>query len=84
MPKSSRDGMGTTTSRTACPAPELALLWPPVVRPKRRKVSLRSLPALLGARPQPVPRAASLSCSGDCTRGRGGNRRRAWWRTSGD
>ena len=40
--------MGTTTSRTACPAPELASLWPPAVRPELTKASLRSMPASLG------------------------------------
>ena len=55
MPKSLWDGMGTATSRTACPAPELASLWPRVVRPEHREPSLRSLPASLGARPRPVP-----------------------------
>ena len=78
MPKSSRDGMGTTTSRTACPAPELVSMWPPAVHPEHREASLRSLPASLGARPRPLPRAASLSCSGACTRGRGMNRHRVW------
>ena len=84
MPKSSRDGMGTTTSRMACPAPELASLWHPAVRPERREPSLRSLPASLGARPPPVPRAGSLACSGAYTRGRGVNGLRLWCRMSGD
>ena len=56
VPRSSRDGMGTTTSRTACPALELASLWPPAVRAERREASLCSLPSSLGARQQPVPR----------------------------
>ena len=84
MPKSSQEGMGRNTSRTACPAPELASLWPPVARPERREPSLRSLPASLGACPPPVSRAASLSCLGACTRGRGVNRRREWCRMSGE
>ena len=81
MPKSSRDGMGTITSRPAAcprPAPELASLRPPAVRPRRTEASLRSLAASLGARPPPVLRAASLSSSGTCTRWCGVNRRRAW------
>ena len=54
MPKSSREGMGMTTSRAGpppCPrpAPELASLRPE--RPERWEASLRSLPASLGARP---------------------------------
>ena len=84
MPKSSRDVMGTTTSRGACPAPELASLWPLAVRLERRQPTLRSLPASLGARPPPKPRAGSLSWSGACTRGRGVNRRWLWCRMSGD
>ena len=84
VPESWRDSMGTTTSRTACPAPELASLSPPAVHPERREASVRSLPAPLGARPRPVPRADSLSCSGACTRDRGANRCRVWCRTSGD
>ena len=78
------DGMGMTTSRLACPAPDLASLWPPAVRPERREPSLRSLPASPGARPPPVPRAGYLSCSGGCTRGRGVNPRQLWCRMSGD
>ena len=42
MPKSSRDGMGTTTSRLAAcphPAPDLASLRPRAVRPERPEPS---------------------------------------------
>ena len=70
MAKSSRDGVGMITSRTACPAPELASPWPPAVRLERREDSLRALPASLGARPRPLPGTALLSCLGACTRGR--------------
>ena len=84
VPKSSRNGMGTTTSRGACPVPELALLWPPAQRPQRCEPSLRSLPASLGVRPPLVPPGGSLCCLGSCRRGRGLNQRRVWCRMSGD
>ena len=87
VPKSSRDGMGTITSRPAAcprPAPEVASLGPPVVRSERTEASLGSPPASLGARSSPVPRAASVSASGTCTRWCGVNRQRAWCRGSGD
>ena len=66
MPKSSRDGMGTTTSRGACPAPELASLWAPQEHPDRREPSLRPLLASLGVRPPPVPPGGS-PCSSELT-----------------
>ena len=87
MPKSSRDGMGEIASRPAPyprPAPELASLRPPAVRPERAEASLRSLGASLGARPPPEPRARSLSSTGTCTRRCVVNRLRACCRTSGD
>ena len=74
--------MGTTTSRGACPAPELASLWSPAERPERRQTSMRPLPASLGVRPPPVPPGGSPCSSGN--QGRGLNRRRAWCRMSGD
>ena len=82
MPKSSRDGMGTTTSHGACPAPVLASLPAPAERPERREPSMRPLPASLGVRPPPVPSGGSPCSSGN--RGRGLYRRQAWCRMSGD
>ena len=82
VPKSSRDGIGPTTSRGACPAPVLASLPPPTERPERREPSLRPLPALLRVRPPPVPPGGS-PCSSR-KRGPGLNRCRAWCRMSGD
>ena len=58
-PKSSRDGMGTTTSRATCPAAVLASLPVPAERPERREPSLCTLPASLGDRPPPVPTGRS-------------------------
>ena len=87
VPESSRDGMGTITSRPVPyprPPPEVASLRPPQVRPERADASLRSLEASLGARPPAVPWAASLSSPCTCTRWCGVHRRRAWCRISGD
>ena len=81
VPKSSRDGMGTTTSRGACPA-LVASLPARAERPERREPSLRPLPDSLGVCPPSVPPGGSPCSSGN--RGRGLNRRRAWCRTSGD
>ena len=58
VPKSSRDGMGTTTSRGTCPELVLASLPPPAERPERREPSLRPLPASLGSVHQRCLRAA--------------------------
>ena len=89
-PNSSRDGMGTTTSRATCPAAVLASLPVPPERPERREPSLRTLPASLGARPPPVPTGWSppgpsggSACSSG-NRGRGLYLRLAWCRISGD
>ena len=82
VPKSSRDGMGTTTSRGACPAPVLASLPPPAERPERREPSLRPPPASLGVRLPAVPPGGLPCSSGNW--GWGLNRRRAWCRVSGD
>ena len=87
-PNSSRDGMGTTTSRARCPVAVLASL--PPERPERRDPSLRTLPASLGGRPPPVPAGwsppgpsgGSVCSSGN--RGRGLYLRLVWCRISGD
>ena len=81
-PKSSRDGMGTTTSRATTPAPVLASLPAPAERPERREPSPRAMPASLGARPAPVP-PGQLPCSSG-NRPRGWYLRRARCRMSGD
>ena len=87
---SSRDGMGTTTSRATCPAAVLASLPVPPERPKRRKPSLRTLLASLGARAPPVPagwsppgHSGGSACSSG-NRGRALYLRLAWRRTSGE
>ena len=89
-PKSSRDGMGTTTSRATCPAAVLASLPVPAERPERCEPSLRTLPASLGGRPPPVPAGRSplvplvgSPCSSG-NRGRGLYLRLVWCRISGD
>ena len=87
-PNSSRDGMGTTTSRATCPVAELASM--PPERPERRDPSLRTLLASLSGRPTPVPAGWSpLGPSGGsaCSsgnRGRGLYLRLVWCRISGD
>ena len=85
---SSRDGMGTTTSRATCPVAVLASL--PPERPERRDPSLRTLPASLGGRPPPVPAGWSppgpsggSACSPG-NRGRGLYLSLVWCRTSSD
>ena len=58
VPKSSRDGIGISTSRPApcpLPAPELASLWSPALRPERAEPLLRSLQSSLAARPALIP-----------------------------
>ena len=86
-PNSSRDGMGTTTSRATCPVAVLASL--PPERPERRDPSLRTLPASLGGRPPlepaglspPGPSGGSACSSGN--RGRGLYLRLVWCPISG-
>ena len=87
-PNSSRDGWGTTTSRTTCPLAVLASL--PPERRERCDPSLRTLPASLGARPPPVPAgwsppgpSAGSACSSG-NRGLGLYWRLVWCRISGD
>ena len=87
-PNSSRDSMGTTTSRATCPVVVLASL--PPKHPQRRDPSLRTLPASLGGRPPPVPAGWSPSgpsggsaCSSG-NRGRGLYLHLVWCRISGD
>ena len=87
-PNSSRDGMGTTTSRATCPVAVLASL--PHERPERRDPSLRTLPASLGGRPPPVPAGWSppgpswgSACSSG-KRGRGLYLHLVWCQISGD
>ena len=87
-PNSSRDGMGTTTSRATCLVAVLASL--PPEGPKRRDPSLRTLPASLGGRPPPEPAGGSppgpsggSACSSG-NRGRGLYLRLVWCRISGD
>ena len=82
VPKSSRDSMGTTSSRGTCPATVLASLPVRAERPERREPTLRPLPDSLGVRPPPVPPGGSPCSSGN--RGRGLYRRRVWCRMSGD
>ena len=89
-PKSSRDGIGTTTSRGTCPAAVLASLPVLAERLERREPSLRTLPASLGGRPPPltagrsppVPPGGSPCSSGN--RGRGLYLRLVCCRISGD
>ena len=89
-PKSSRDGMGTTTLRATCPAAVVASLPVPAEHPERREPSLRTLPASLRGRPPPVPAARSppVPLGGSpCSSGNQGRAlclRWVWCRISGD
>ena len=89
-PKSSRAGMGTTTSRATCPAAVLVSLPVPAERPERREPSLRTMLALLGGRLPPVPAGGSPPVppgSSPCSsgnRGRGLYLRLVWCRIFGE